>query len=76
MFVVFRCRKCGRYLYTKEGVKTKKCVCGYTNSMKKTAIKAKVKEERDASELVRKLQGSGTSFRSLEGADRSSEMLW
>jgi ribosomal protein L37E len=69
MYVVFRCKKCGRYLYTNDGAKTKKCVCGYTNSMKKVIISAKVTEERDASELVRKFQGGGTFFKSLnEGA--------
>jgi len=65
MFIVFRCRKCGRYLYGREGVKTRKCTCNYVNNLKKVKIVGKAEDERGASEIVRKLQRNGTGFRPL-----------
>lgn len=66
-YIVFRCRKCGRYLYAKENVKTRKCVCGFNNDLRKVKVVSKAIDEKVASEIVRKLQGSGTLFRSLDG---------
>ncbi len=66
-FYVFRCRKCGRFLYAKAGQKTKKCVCGHTNDMRRVVIVKKARDEREAGEIVRVLQarkGAG-GFRSL-----------
>lgn len=65
-YIVFRCRKCGRHLYAKENVKMRKCVCGFNNNLKKVKVVAKTIDERTASEIIRKLQGSGTLFRSLD----------
>ncbi|RLI76471.1 DUF1922 domain-containing protein [Archaeoglobales archaeon] len=65
--IVFRCRKCGRYLHAKENVKMRKCVCGFNNDLKKVKVVAKAVDEKAASEIVRKLQGDGTLFRSLDG---------
>ncbi|HDM60114.1 MAG TPA: DUF1922 domain-containing protein, partial [Archaeoglobus veneficus] len=62
MFVVFRCRKCGRFLYADESAKTRKCVCGHKNELKRVKKVARVKNEAEASEVVRKLQGTGTEF--------------
>ncbi len=67
MYVVFRCRKCGRYLYAREGIKKKICVCGHSNDMRKVVIVKKVEDERKAGEIVRALQGSGTSFKPMGG---------
>ncbi len=57
-YVVFKCRKCGRYLYAKASQKTKKCVCGHTNDLKRVVIVKRVKDEREAGEVVRVLQAS------------------
>jgi len=56
MFLVFRCRKCGRFLYAKASQKTKKCVCGHTNDLKRVIIVKKARDEREAGEIVRILQ--------------------
>lgn len=65
MLIIFRCRKCGRYLYAREGVKTRECYCGHRNNMKKVLAVGKAEDEMQASEMVRKFQGSGTTFHSL-----------
>ncbi len=65
MFVVFRCRRCGRFLYAKVGVKHRTCVCGFKNDLRKVRIVARAEDERVAGEIVRRLQGEGTEFRSL-----------
>lgn len=44
----------------------RKCVCGFNNNLKKVKVVAKTIDERTASEIIRKLQGSGTLFRSLD----------
>ncbi|WP_323737339.1 DUF1922 domain-containing protein [Methanosphaera sp. ISO3-F5] len=36
-YLLYRC-DCGRVLYSKEGVKTKKCTCGKTLNVKKRRI--------------------------------------
>ncbi len=66
MFVVFRCRKCGRYLYADERMRTRVCAkCGFRNDLRKVRIIKRVEDERLAGEIVRKLQGEGTGFKSL-----------
>ncbi len=65
LYVVFRCLRCGRYLYAKMGVKSRTCVCGFKNDMRKVRIVARAEDERVAGEIVRRLQGSGTDFKSL-----------
>ena len=49
MYLVYRC-DCGRAVYSKEKVATKKCVCGKN---------LKVKERR----IIAKVEDIGTSFR-------------
>ncbi|KZX14870.1 DUF1922 domain-containing protein [Methanobrevibacter curvatus] len=55
MYYIFRC-DCGRALYSKEGVKTRKCVCGKTIKVKSRRIFKKVETADQASEAVRKMQ--------------------
>lgn len=66
MYVVFRCRKCGRYLYARNDMKIRICsTCGFRNNLRQVLIITRVDDERMAGEIVRKLQGTGTGFRSL-----------
>ncbi len=65
MFVVFRCRRCGRFLYAKRNAKSRMCVCGFKNDLRKVIIVAKAEDEKTAGEIVRRLQGAGTNFKSL-----------
>lgn len=60
--LVFRCRKCGRYHYAQEGVKSRLCHCGFRNNLEKVNVVARAEDEIGAAEVVRKLQGSGTDF--------------
>ncbi|MGE0064847.1 MAG: DUF1922 domain-containing protein [Methanobacteriales archaeon] len=55
MYLIFRC-DCGRALYTREGVKTRRCVCGKTIKVKSRRILGKVESFQDAAYMVRKLQ--------------------
>ena len=64
-YVVFRCRKCGRYLYARADNKTRSCVCGYRNDLRRVRVVARVDDEAKAGEIVRKMQGKGTDFRPL-----------
>ena len=49
MYFIFRC-DCGRVLYAKEGVATRKCVCGKTLKFKK------VETREEASLAVQEMQ--------------------
>ncbi len=61
-YIVFICRRCGRFIYAKKGQKTKKCVCGYTNDLRRVKVVRRVRDEREAGEVVRILQaGKGLS---------------
>lgn len=65
MYFVFRC-DCGRVLYTKEGVATRKCVCGKSLKVKERRILKKVESSDQASETVRNMQEEiygGTAFK-------------
>ncbi|MBC7101383.1 DUF1922 domain-containing protein [Methanothermobacter tenebrarum] len=55
MYLIFRC-DCGRALYAREGVKTRRCVCGKTIRVKSRRILGKVESFQDAAYMVRKLQ--------------------
>ena len=55
MYLIFRC-DCGRAVYSKEGVASKKCVCGKNLKVKGRRIIAKVEEAEQASDMVRELQ--------------------
>jgi hypothetical protein len=64
MYLIFRC-DCGRALYAKEGVATRKCVCGKNLKVKQRRIFKKVETAEEASEAVRELQEEkygGTGF--------------
>ena len=68
MYVIFRC-DCGRVLYAKQGVKTRKCTCGKTLKVKGRRILQKVETAQDASEAVQKMQEEiygGTMFRTAD----------
>lgn len=55
MYVVFRC-DCGRVLYSKEGVATRKCTCGKTLKVKSRRVLVKVEDLQDVAEVVQELQ--------------------
>lgn len=55
MYYIFRC-DCGRVLYAKEGVATRKCVCGKTLKVKGRRIFKKVETRQEASYAVQKMQ--------------------
>lgn len=55
MYLIFRC-DCGRGMYAKEGVATRKCVCGKTIKVKTRRIIKKVEDYQTASDEVRDLQ--------------------
>lgn len=55
MYIVFRC-DCGRAMYSREDVISKKCVCGKTFKVKSRRIIAKTEDAQLASEKVRELQ--------------------
>jgi len=75
MYLIFRC-DCGRVLYSKEGVATRKCVCGKSLKMKERRIFRKVDTSEDASEAVREMQeeiyGSTTFEKASELSQRKS----
>ena len=53
--MIFRC-DCGRAVYSKKGVASRKCVCGKNLKVKERRIIAMVEEADKASDIVRKLQ--------------------
>ena len=55
MYFIFRC-DCGRALYAKEGVDTRKCVCGKTIKVKSRRIFEKVATREEASLAVQEMQ--------------------
>jgi hypothetical protein len=55
MYLVFRC-DCGRAVYTREGVKQKKCVCGKNLKVAERRIMAKAEDAQKAAEKVQELQ--------------------
>ena len=55
MYYIFRC-DCGRVLYAKEGVATRKCVCGKSIKVKGRRIFKKVETREEASYAVQKMQ--------------------
>ena len=68
MYVIFRC-DCGRVLYAKQGVKTRKCTCGKTIKVKSRRILQKVETANDASLAVQKMQEEiygGTAFKTAD----------
>ena len=55
MYLIFRC-DCGRVLYAKEGVATRKCVCGKTIKVKGRRIFKRVNTREEASYAVQEMQ--------------------
>ena len=55
MYFIFRC-DCGRVLYAKEGIATRKCVCGKTIKVKGRRIFKKVNTREEASYAVQEMQ--------------------
>ena len=55
MYLIFRC-DCGRVLYAKKGVATRKCVCGKTLKVKSRRIFKKVATREAASRAVQQMQ--------------------
>lgn len=55
MYFIFRC-DCGRVLYAKERVATRKCVCGKTLKVKQRRIFKKVETREEASLAVQEMQ--------------------
>ena len=55
MYLVFRC-DCGRAVYTREGVKQKKCVCGKNLKVAERRIMAKTEDAQSAAFKVQELQ--------------------
>ena len=55
MYLIFRC-DCGRVLYAKKGVATRKCTCGKTIKVKSRRILQKVETAEDAAYAVQKMQ--------------------
>ena len=55
MYLIFRC-DCGRVLYAKKGVATRKCVCGKTLKVKSRRIFRKVATREEASLAVQEMQ--------------------
>ena len=55
MYLIFRC-DCGRVLYAKKGVATRKCVCGKTIKVKGRRIFKKVNTREEASYAVQEMQ--------------------
>ena len=55
MYFIFRC-DCGRVLYAKEGIATRKCVCGKTIKVKGRRIFKKVNTREEASYTVQEMQ--------------------
>ena len=55
MYLIFSC-DCGRALYAKKGVATRKCVCGKTLKVKSRRILQKVATREEASEAVQQMQ--------------------
>lgn len=55
MYYIFRC-DCGRVLYAKKGVATRKCPCGKTLKVKSRRILQKADTIEDATYAVQKMQ--------------------
>ena len=54
-YLIYRC-DCGRVLYSKEGVKTKRCTCGKTLNIRKKRILKKADSVALATQAVQDMQ--------------------
>ncbi len=67
-YLIYRC-DCGRVLYSKEGVKTKKCPCGKTLNVRKRKILKIADSVSLATQAVQDMQEEiygGTIFRTAD----------
>ena len=63
MYLIFRCRKCGRFLCIDDKIGVKKCpTCGWVNKLGNLKIVGVTNDAREAGEIIRRLQGDGTTF--------------
>ncbi|MGL6297691.1 MAG: DUF1922 domain-containing protein [Methanobacteriaceae archaeon] len=69
MYVLFHC-DCGRGLYAKEGVATRKCVCGKAIKVKSRRIFGTVETQKEASEAVRAMQEEKYGEAAFQTADK------
>ncbi|MEW6069544.1 MAG: DUF1922 domain-containing protein [Candidatus Thermoplasmatota archaeon] len=59
MFLIYRCRKCGRFLCAKQGQKTKRCPsCNYLTDFGKVKVSvyARAKNQLEAIYLIQYFQ--------------------
>ena len=54
-YLIYRC-DCGRVLYSKEGVKTRRCTCGKTLNIKKRRILKMADSVSSATQTVQEMQ--------------------
>jgi len=59
VYLIFRCSRCGRYLYAEQGTGTRTCPCGKRIVLRKTRMIARAEDAREAGEMVRSLQLEG-----------------
>ncbi|MEA2045779.1 MAG: DUF1922 domain-containing protein [Euryarchaeota archaeon] len=59
MYLIFRCSRCGRYLYAEEGTGTRTCPCKKRIVLRKARVIARAEDAREAGEMVRSLQMGG-----------------
>ena len=69
MYLIFRC-DCGRVLYAKKGVATRKCTCGKTIKVKGRRILQRVETAQDASYAVQKTR------RFIRSSENARGNLW
>ena len=55
VYLIYRC-DCGRVLYSKEGVKTKRCTCGKTLNVRKRRILKTADTANLATQAVQDMQ--------------------
>jgi hypothetical protein len=60
MYLIFRC-DCGRAVYSKEGVASKKCVCGKNLKIKERRIISMVEEAEQASDRLESFKKRNTA---------------
>ena len=67
-YLIYRC-DCGRVLYSKEGVKTRRCTCGKTLNIKKRRILKMADSVSSATQTVQEMQEEiygGTIFKTAD----------
>lgn len=75
MYYIIRC-DCGRVLYAKEGVATRKCVCGKTLKVKQRRIFKTVETNEEASKAVQEMQAEIYENTDFQTADKVKKKKW